>query len=498
VTSAARGRGAAAAAALLLVGLPAAARGSPLFELWGAQGAAGHSARVLPGGAGATYFNPALLPEAEGDFDLGVAVIADQIGVRVRGRPDASTDLPVDSVEAERPGGGRYPRYGVPTEWLQNGRPAVPPDPALAARPRQGQGSGHHVRGYQVLGMVRKLLHDRLAIGLLAMIPYRKFTGAAAFYSDEREQYFSNSLHPELYADRLTATSLAFGLGGRLGDRLSLGVSFTLALRTVAGTPTFLSDVGRFQDIMVDSDVGVNAAVAPHFGAALAVTPRTRLAATVHTPQKTVIGTDFSFLLANGLEQRAQVRFTHAYLPWTFGLGASHLVGDSVTVAATGLYALWSGYEDRHAEKPAGAYAWYDTLAGVLGLRYRRGGAGLGLDVLYQPSPVPDQTGRTSYVDNDRLGAALAGSTAFAVGDVRLALQLSAQVHRLLPRQTVKLPPTGNAADARVLDEVPDDAVRAGDPLPGREGLQTNNPGWPGFSSAGWVLGGGIGLALQF
>ena len=486
---------------LLGVAAGAPASASPLFELWGAQGNGGHNARVLPAGAASTYFNPALLTEAEVDFDLGVAVVADQIGVRLRGRPSASADLSVQSVDAERPGGGRYERYGLPTEWLQNGKPATPPDPSLAPRPRQGQGSGHQVRAYQLVGMVRKLLDDRLAVGLIAMIPYSEFTGAAAFYSDEREQYFSNSLHPELYADRLTATSLAFGVGGRLGERLSVGASFTLALRTVAGTPTFLGDVGRFQDIMVDSDVGVKTAVAPHFGAALALTPATRLAATVHTPQKTEIGTDFSFLLPSGLEQRAQIRFTHAYLPWTVGLGVSHTLGgratEGVTLAATALYARWSDYVDRHDERPVAAYAWRNTISGVAGLRYRRGDGGLALDVVYQPSPVPDQTGRTNYVDNDRLGAALSGTLAASAGRLRLLLSLSAQLHRLLPRETVKLP-AGPAAEARVLDEVPDDAVLAGDPLPGRDGLQTNNPGWPGFSSAGYVLGGGMNVGLQF
>jgi hypothetical protein len=69
----------------------------------------------------------------------------------------------------------------------------------------------------------------------------------------------------------------------------------------------------------------------------------TRLAATVHTPQKFQIDTDFSFLLANGIEQRAVVHFTHAYLPWMFALGLAHdLVGDgdrALAIAGTVLYA---------------------------------------------------------------------------------------------------------------------------------------------------------------
>jgi long-chain fatty acid transport protein len=491
-----RARAAALAVAAVLA-TAARAAASPLFELVGGlAGDGGMCARVLPAGAASTYFNPALLPEAEADFDLGVFVLRDEIGVGLRARPSAAADVPVASVDAERPGGGRYPRYGIPTVWLERGKPAEPPDTPLAARPRQGAGSAHDTYSYQVLGMTRKLLAGRLAVGLYAMIPYRRFTGAAAFYSDEREQYFSNSLHAELYADRLTATSLAFGAGWKVTPRLSLGVVATLALRTVAATPTFLSDVGRFEDIMVDSDVGVKAALAPHFGAAYALGEGTRLTATVHTPQKTEIGTDFSFLLVNGVEQRAQIRFTHAYLPWTFSAGASHRFGRGPTLAAAAIYARWSGYLDRHSERPLPGYGWYDTLAGVAGLHQRWGETAVGLDVGYHPTPVPDQTGRTSYVDNDRVAAALALSRRGRLGGVRWQLAVAAQLHRLLPRETVKQP--AGAADTAVRDEVPDDAVTGGQPVPGREGLQTNNPGWPGFTSRGWIAGAGVQLGLGF
>ena len=75
-----------------------------------------------------------------------------------------------------------------------------------------------------MLGLVAKLFHDKLTLGAYALIPYSKFTGADAFYSDEREQYFTNSLHPELYGDRLVATSIAFAGGLKLSDALSLGL----------------------------------------------------------------------------------------------------------------------------------------------------------------------------------------------------------------------------------------------------------------------------------
>ena len=87
----------------------------------------------------------------------------------------------------------------VPTDWLQHGHGI------FGARPRQGAGTATSAR-VPDLGLVTPVLRERLVLGLFAMIPLGKFTTANAFYNDEREQFFSNSLHPELYGDRLTAT----------------------------------------------------------------------------------------------------------------------------------------------------------------------------------------------------------------------------------------------------------------------------------------------------
>lgn len=484
------GRGAPLAALLAAVVWARPAAASPLFELTGAlQGEGGLSARALPSGSASAYFNPAFLPDAEPGLEVGVFVLSDQIAITLRGRP-AGADVPIGAVDMQRPGGGRYALRPLPTRWLQEGKPAEPPDAPLRARPRQGAGSGRHVRAYQVVGLAQTFLDRRLGAGLYAVIPYSGFTGAAAFYNDHREQYFSNSLHPELHADRLTATSLSFGLGARLHRKLSVGAAATLGLRAVASTPTYLGDVGRFDEILVDSDVRVLTSLAPHLAVAFTPAAGTRLSATVHTPQRFDVNTDFSFLLANGIEQRASVRFTHDYLPLTLGLGVSQELGP-LTLVASALHARWSSYIDRHGERPEPAFRWYDTIAGQLGARLGWGAWRALLDVALHPSPVPDQTGRTNYVDNHRVAAAggLAWRPSGAGG--RLRLRLHAQAHRLLPRQTTK-------DGALIVDEVPDDAVVGGQPLVGREGLQTNNPGWPGFTSAGWILGLGLEATVTY
>ena len=50
-----------------------------------------------------------------------------------------------------------------------------------------------------------------------------------------------------------------------------------------------------------------------------------------------------------------------------------------------------------------------------------------------------------------------------------------------------------------VRDEIPDDSIDViGVAVVGRDGLQTNNPGFPGFGSEGWIIGGGFHVAVEY
>ena len=486
------------------------ASASPVFELTGGvQGQGGFNARTVESGAASAYFNPAFLPDVEAGFEIGVFVLADEIGIRGAARP-LGADIPVAAAGAQFPN-DPLPHNGIPTQWLERGSQ----EPLIAARPRQAGGSGHNLRGYQVIGLVHKFFEGRLGIGVYGMIPYGTFTTASAFYSDEREQYFSNSLHSELYADRLTATSLAFATGLKLTDALSIGLSATLALQATAGSPVYLKSIGAFQNILLDSNVAVNMALSPHFGAVYRLTERWNASATVHTPQMFEVDAKFKFLVVtgenNGVEEGASISFTHDYLPWKISAGSSYDVVRTketrVAVVGTALYARWSDYVDRHSQRPTGSYAWYDTLGGSAGVRYEQGPLRGRIDAAFEPTPVPDQTGRTNYVDNDRLGAALGFDYAFQFLGGKLRAGAGVQVHRLLPRRTHKIAAysTGMTRPDLVIDEVPDDATAGIDPvtgiarpLAGREGLQTNNPGWPGFFSAGWILGGSCHVTFHY
>lgn len=484
--------------AAILLGIPAHAAASPLFELLGdAQGTGGLTARADADDAAAAYFNPALLVEATPGFDLGVFVLGEQIGITVDGRGSSALceggacDVP--SVDGRGPesfrhedGGGAIEDPTVPTSWLEDG------NEGLGARPRQAAGSGHNTRAYQTLGLVTPVFRGKVALGLYAMIPLGEFTTAKAFYNDEREQYFSNSLHPELYSDRLTATSLAFGAGFRPHPTLAVGATFTLSLSNTASAPVYVSNLNDLDTVLLDSDVAVKTAVAPHAGVAWTPTPRARVIATLHTKQAFEIETGFVYVLATGNEQEATLHFTHSYMPLTAATGGTYQLGDEVTLTAVASYARWSQYRDRHGERPSGDYRWSDTLSGAAGVRWTRGRSTSWLDLGYQPSPVPPQTGRSNYVDSDRLGFAGGAQHTTTRWGSRFRIGLAAMAFHLVDRHVTKYP-------EYIRDEVPDDSIDVlGSPVPGREGLQTNNPGFPGFGVTGWLIGAGVHVAIEY
>ena len=231
-----------------------------------------------------------------------------------------------------------------------------------------------------MLGLVNHLVHDRLVLGFYALIPIGDFTTAHSFYNDEREQFFTNSLHPELYSDRLTSTSLAFGAGSEILDRLSVGLSFTLNLTNVAKADTYVPDAGDYNSLLLSNDVHVQASVSPHFGVAYNPLDFFHISGTVHSEEKFTIETGIGSTLPSGQELTTQRTEVHSLQPWTFGVGAAvdlmRGARQTLTVAGNLRYALWSEYVDRHGEHPGDdgqGLGWSNVFAGTLGLHHQRG-----------------------------------------------------------------------------------------------------------------------------
>jgi hypothetical protein len=496
-----------ACSTLAVAAVARGASASPLLDLTGgSDGIGGLQAGTVGDGASAAYFNPALLVRAPFGLTVGFLTLTEQISISLDGRPGTQYAVPDGIANATHANGSPFISTPLPTNLLQNGRSASGINPALAARPRQGASSGHQTFTYETLGFAARLFEDRLALGFYGIVPNGNFANLDAFYPDEREQYFSNSLHPELYADRLTPVSIAFGAGWRVADDWSIGLGGSLSLRADAGAPTYVSNAGALQNLLIDTNAKVNVSISPNVGVAYEPSSRWHFTATVHAPEKVELGFDFTFLLPTGLQQGSSLTMIYDYMPWQIGAGAAfdlvQTPDDTVTLAATGVYGKWSDYLDRHGESPIPAYGWYDTLTPTGGVRYVHRDTRAFIDAQYKPSPVPAQTGRTNYVDNDRLGAGAGVDHTFTCLHTSMRIGVQAQAYWLVPRHQTKLPtpasPDGfDHYPALVADEVPDDAQVAGEPLAGSQGLQTNNPGWPGFGSQGAIVSGGIYLTVM-
>ena len=498
------------ACTLFAVSPPALAAAAPPFELAGsALGSGGLSARAAGADAASTYFNPARLARAESGLQLGWLVLNDSIDLTLFAR-NSQNDVPTLALNEFE---GRFP--SVPTQWLEQGCDPRRGDACvsqLAAHPRQAAGSSGATHVYQVFGLVHEVVERYLTLGAYGMVPFEAFMRGHAFFVDEREQFFSNSLHPERYADRLTAMSMAFGAGSQLLPWLYLGVGVTLSLTNTADATTYVGNSAMIAEtLLLNTKVEVSTGLSPNLGLLVSPFDGLDLSLTAHMPQKLEIVTGFATFLPNGDLQRAERTTTLAWEPWMISLGAQYdfikSAGHRLGVVVSATDEVWSQYRDRQSERPQQGYEWSNILHWTGGVRYAYDqSVQTFLDLDYAPSPVPLQTGRTNYVDNDRFAIAGGFSYQFPLpgSKTKLRLGVQGQVHVLPERVQWKLDPTapayaGASYSQLVQDEWIDGAVNNRDEVYEESyGLQTNNPGWPGFSSKGLILGAGFHVAMLY
>jgi hypothetical protein len=489
-----------AIAALLL---PAAGRASPLIATTPSVGDnAGYQGVASGPGAASTYFNPALLMDANDDVLLGFALISEQMGITLDGRTGGDVPLAVGGRDIVDPNGNPIPNGTVPTQWLQQGCPGGTakgdcPPPGFAARPRQMLGTSGKTRTYLTLGLVKSFIKDRFTVGLYGMLPLSSFTTAQAFYPDEREALFGNSLHPELYGDRLTSVSIVLGAAFKLLPSLSIGAAVSLGLANTASSQDYVQDATNYNSLLLDNTIGTQVNVSPTAGVRWNPVDWLRVGGAIHAPESFTVATSIDNELPSGTESGTTQTNVFDWMPWSVAVGVEAEVvrssGYRMSVVGSLDYAFWSAYQDRHGQSPT-VYgqdlAWRDTVSGALGVRHAYKDARAFMDLHYVPTPVPAQVGRSNYVDNDRFGLAVGGDVLLRLPTV-LRPGFQVFVDRFVPRYQQK-------DSSRIVDELPDGSVYGDthDPVAGSSGLQTNNPGWPGFSSGGWIWGGTVTISV--
>lgn len=441
--------------------------------------------------ASVAYANPALLTErTKGTSSFGLIVVHQALSIGLDPRA-ASHDISEAVYKARLIG-----EDGVLTPLTI--KPLATEDLVRTRGSHDPSGTA----GYLLLGSTIPLVPDRLTLGFQLTLPLAEFERQSPFFADEREQFFSNSLHFEMLEDRLEGNAVAFGLAGRVLSSLSLGVGVSMVTLSQANSDVFIGDPSYSTGGNINPNVEIDTLFVPHGGVSWSPTRSLRLQATAHLAGAHKVRGRSSVQLWSYPYPEGQTSIdqdfsmAYRYQPLRLGLGARWAASTGlgeVEAALSGRWSQWSTYLDRQGEAPRDT--WSDTVELAAGAGLGRGPNQVGLNLRYTPSPVPDQEGRTSYVDNDRVGLGVswrrALGTSEQAGEPAWSLGLQVQAHALLARTTVK---REDAADP-VIDEFPDAAdIKTGELIESSQGLQTNSPGFPGFSSEGWIFTGGVVL----
>lgn len=460
-----------------LASLPAIALGSP-YELYGAssRGAAQGSAQTASGeGAGAMHHNPSLLATSPIGLSLGIMATFGQPQIRLQDRPDG---------------------YDVPD--LGAGSRAVATEDTVSER--SDTELNEPLVGLRV-GVVAPVIVDGLRAGFQIFLPIPTLVTLQTYFPDERERYFSNQLHFERLGRRVHQLDLQFGVAYEVTKWLSVGIgaaylpSFAVNTGVYLPDPTNQSDADLNADISTENDFGLLAGLRASLPADLSIGVSFRDANVMRVTTDNAIQITG---VTNGEPIVQTASWTPIFSPARAALGLAWTPGDW-TVSLDGRYTFWSGYEGAQGEDTG-----FDDIVSVAaGSQWQysaqtalRFGAG------FEPSPVPEQTGRTNYVDNPRVQVSFGAGHRFVVGERDVDISWHVRLQSLLPRTHQKAQlddyPACAPGVTDICDEVSDELVEPGTDQrdPRAQGLQTGNPGFPGFRSGGWL--GSLGVELTY
>ncbi len=475
-----------ALSALILLA-PVPARATPAVSALGAlDQLLPWEGEALGEGPSVTATNPAGLSWARARKSFSLTFVQQSLSIRYLDRP-ASADVPAGVYDARawRPGATPGPLALKPT-----------PTADLPARGVNADGEQQALFG---VGLQGSPFGGDLRLGVYALLPMHRFELKSPSFADERAQYFGNTLKFERWGDALEGLSASAAASYALTPSLSLGAGLSMSTAAIASSQVFMPSAGVDAPALISPRVEVSTALSP-FGSVEGrfglLGGQASLYASAHAPESVEVRGDgaariWGYPYPEGQDSIPQ-SFTNVYrmLPLRARAGAAWRAGgegqEAWGVTASAGWAQWSRYLNRAAEEARWSDQW-DASAGA----WRRGERlDLGLDARYRPSPVPEQVGRTSYVDPSQL--AVAAGLSWRVGP-GFTVVAQAQAHRLLPREDRK---DLRAADP-VVDELPAAVDPQGELIASSEGLQTNNPGYPGYQSEGWVWVGTIGVRLD-
>lgn len=448
-----RSAGFVAVPALLLVGVGDVAA-SP-FEMYGAgqRGRAMGAQGAKGEGGFSLVYNPASLSMNEGGFQIGGFASFDATEIQMAPRPTG--------YETEE-------NIGTP-ENVESGDPLFGVEFALNL----------------------PTFVDGLNLGAAIFMPTNELMKLNTHYADEREAQSSNQLTFELTRDRIHRPDIQLAASYRVVPWLSFGIGGSFIPGAIVGTDVYLSDPSDQENIDLNASVstetrwGVSAGAVLNFDETLLVglSFKSETAFEIEGQNRIKINE-----VDEDGDTRQTINWVPLFSPAQARFGASWTT-KKTTLALDWTYTFWSSFRDTQNQE----VDFRDTVSGHAGIEYAyspetniRGGFG------FEPTPVPDQIDRTNYVDNHRAIFRVGSSHNLKIVEKPITFGWSAQAHLMLARETLKRQQETYAQCAdgvkTLCDEAPDTRTdrETGETVVGSPGLQTSNPGFPGWSSGGW------------
>jgi len=462
-----------------------------------AMGRGGEAAGTGPGNL---LINPALMPFRPGGAWLSFSMAPNWLNIRTQDRP-TDYDVPVEIYRTEQTGWLDRP---IPTELLTNSH-----------GPTDDIDTSYLIS----LAAIGSFGIPGFRAGIGATLPLPTLISFNNWYNDEREQHFTNQLHFERFGEFDNVFSIYPAAAYSPVEWLSLGLALKLDLTMGLTTSIYFPQGDEWEHAYVAPDVEVTPALRPIAALAFRTPIGLNFGAVYRHESYLDVELDIKIRIWNveeGMDGPQNVfnqshRFVVGYQPHEVSLAAAY-EHESFSLELGGSWQHWSAYLDRHGndwtQPGAGPGESWDEPEFHDTFTLHFGGeiwvselAALRAGIAYYPSPMPDQTGRYNYVDNDLLLYSLGAGFRFDVLGRTVTTDLAFQLwHMRLLTVNKKLPSKLPDDEGGLVDEVRDGSVdyESGDPLPGADGLQTNNPGFPGYTLGGVLLNVAIMIGLEF
>lgn len=495
-----RTRSRAITATVFILGLPLTSSAGPL-RMTGHDAAAmgqGGGEVAWGHGLGVMYSNPALLVDVDEGFAVGFSFVQPWMQVELMDRP-VNADVPITFYDSDVGLAGSNLERPLPTSELRVPR-------------RDNQVEPFHA--YLSIGFAHSLGIEDFRLGLNVLVPTSGLVDIASQYPDEREQFFSNTVHLSRFGEWSKVLSLFFGAAYQPVEWLSVGAAVEGGLSVGATLDMYIPEATVQDFALVNAAFDATPTARAIVGVVGRPLPWLSIGLTWRDRRYSKIDADAMLNLWNYHEPGDQTepkRVTQQHLlaldfePMEVGLALGARF-DALFGQLCLTWNHWSDFIDTHHKRaqenavwqqgaePDDSYAWSDTYALTLGLGYEYlAGLTVTAGGGWRPTPVPVQDGRTNYADADLFNAAVGHRADIDLWGHVLRVEAALQFW-FMGETTVHKDPE------QIKDEFPDEArtLIGGQPMPEAAGLQTNNPGFPGYTFGGWALAGSLTVAYLF